>query len=70
MIKVVRNRKPKTQHGSKLVMKATEHAARKQQVQHTYKPNPLNERTANKMIGVGVVVVVITAFALLAALLS
>jgi len=70
MIKVVRNRRTKPQQTSKLVMKAAEHAQRKQQMQHTYKPDRLNERTLNKILGVAIVVTFLTFLALFGVLLA
>lgn len=69
IIKVVRNRKPKPEQKSKLVMKASEHAQRKAQAQemHTHKPQRLDERTANRLIGFAVIITIISVVTLLLA---
>lgn len=55
---------------SKLVKKAAAHAARKQQMQHTYKPNRLDEKSINRLIGMAILITLISVFSLFAVMMG
>lgn len=54
---------------SKLVKKAAEHAQRKAHMEHTFKPNRLDDATVNKIIGFCILVTMMSLAAMVVAVM-